>query len=572
MPEFNIIVEILVLSGAALVAFLVLRLYAARRKSEFEAHVERLEGLHKALLNAQARHVEHIERVVLGAHTQSSELLARAIDARIRGGIEAQGEQLSKLLRSGTEAFASQIVELLRSNADANRQSEEHFRKGIQDEIQAGLRVVKQQVEAIRRELADRRAVPAPIGLANTQPQHELPLNPSPQFFLGAAENPLVRITALASANDRAESGLPIPVTESIRHELGPTLGHAARALAGGAQAAQHHMRMVFSPEVAQGLRDGTLEIMKSRAVDNGIRAMAVDMNGTIRGQASLVQGLNPASVAMGALQIMAVITAQQYLTVINSQLEQIQGGIDNIRDWLSNEVRGRVLGNSDQLRHMAQALKHHEVSELDREVFAHELQTVDREMSQVLKQIEQERRRALAEFRHKSLQEKAFKADGIFGDSLSTVREKFVRELEPCRNTSELTILATRVRAMGIVLRGALGMNERHAVKLVNELCREHDAAVEEFRTWRQELEAEIDAMKSRYRFETTDQETRASLQNATKESFAAVDTDGSELRAVLLNISAAIQQQIAATTRPTEIEVTVDEEGRVIELLRAS
>ena len=53
--------------------------------------------------------------------------------------------------------------------------------------------------------------------------------------------------------------------------------------------------------------------------------------------------------------------------------------------------MRGQVQvrAAARQVTALAQALKHHDVSELDREVFAHELQTVDREMSQVLKQIE---------------------------------------------------------------------------------------------------------------------------------------------------------------------------------------
>ncbi|HAN90627.1 MAG TPA: hypothetical protein DCQ33_00920 [Nitrospira sp.] len=268
----------------------------------------------------------------------------------------------------------------------------------------------------------------------------------------------------------------------------------------------------------------------------------------------------------------MAVITAQQYLAVINRQLAQIQGGINSVRDWLTNEVRGRVRGNSDQLRRMAQALNRHEVSERDREVFAHELQTIDREMSQVLKQIEEERRRALGAFRHKAIAENAFKADGLLGDSLITVREKLVRELEPCRNTSELAILATRVRAMSVVLRGALGLNQHHAFDLAEELFLEHDAALEQFHEWRQALEAEIGALKSRYRTATTDREARASLLKAVEESFASVDTNGGELRGVLRSVAATLQQQIAATARPTELEVTIDEDGRIAELRHAS
>lgn len=548
---FTIAVEVLALLSTALVAFLLIRRYATQRRSEFDAQVQRLEQLHGALLSAQAH-----------SHDQ----LARSIDA--------QREHLNELLGSRSEALTSQVIELLQSHTDGHRRADEQFRRTIQAEIRTGLRCATQQAESVRREIAElaRRAAPVPVGLAATHAPPKMPLDSASQIVLGAEESPLVRITALASANDRATTSSLVPVTESTQRELGPALGHAARALAGVGQATQRHLKMVFSPEIAQGLQDGTLHMMKSRAAEGGIRAMAVDMAGTIRGQASLVKGLNPASVAMGALQIMAVITAQQYLAVINRQLEQIQGGINTIKDWLTNEVRGRLRGNSDQLRRMAQALNRHEVSERDREVFAHELQTIDREMSQVLKQIEEERRRSLTEFRHKAIEEKAFKADGLLGDSLNTVREKFVRELAPCRNTSELAILATRVRAMGILLRGALGLNQHHALDLAQELSREHYAALEEFQAWRQELAVEIGALKSRYRTEAADREARASVQNALKDSFAAVDTDGDEFRGVLLNISTALQRQIESTTRATEIEVTLDTEGRVVELRHAS
>jgi len=220
----------------------------------------------------------------------------------------------------------------------------------------------------------------------------------------------------------------------------------------------------------------------------------------------------------------------------------------------------------------MAQALNRHEVSERDREVFAHELQTIDREMSQVLKQIEEERRRALGAFRHKAIAENAFRADGLLGDSLTTVRDKLVLELEPCRNTSELAILATRVRSMSVVLRGALGLNQHHALDLAEELFLEHDAALEQFNEWRHALEVEIGALKSRYRTATTDREARASLHKAVEESFASVDTNGGELRGVLRSVAATLQQQIAATARPTELEVTIDENGHIAELRHAS
>jgi len=569
-----IAIAALVLSGSALVAFLLLRRYASQRSADVGAQIKGIERLHGEMLDGQARHHEHIERVVLSALAHFHDQLGRTIRDGLGVGLDAHLAQLDELLSSRTKELRAQVQDLLRTQADEQSQAAAGLRSTIKDELQTGIRGTTQQVDDLRREFTDllQRVAPASVELSTHMVQSDRSMHHASQLVFGAEESPLVRITALALANERAASSIHVPVTDSIRREVGPTLGHAARALLGGAQTAQRQLKMVFSPEIAQGLQDGTLHMMKSNAVDGGIRAMALDASGTIRGQASLVKGLNPASVAMGALQIMAVITAQQYLAVINRQLEQIQGGINSIRDWLTNEVRGRVRGNSDQLDRMAQALNRHEVSERDREVFAHELQTIDREMTQVLRQIEEERRRAFDAFRHRAVEENAFKADGLLGDSLTTVREKLVRELEPCRNTSELAILATRVRAMSVVLRGALGLNQHHALDLADELFRDHDAALEQFREWRQALEAEIGALKSRYRTATTDREARASLHKALEESFASVDTNGGELRGVLRSVAATLQQQIAATARPTELEVTIDADGRIAELRHAS
>lgn len=574
MQGFIIAIEALLLFASALVAFLLLRRYANQRSTDVDVQRKRLERLHSEMLDGQARHREHIERVVTGALAHSHDQLGRTISDRLGEGFDAQLTRLDELLSLRTKELAAQVQDLLRTQSDEHREAAEGIRSIIKVEIQNGLRGATQQVDVLRREFSDLAQHVAPPSGEFTRPRapSNLSMPHASHLVLGADESPLVRITALASVNERAVSSIPVPVTDSIRREAGPALGHAARALLGGAQAAQRHLKMVFSPDIAQGLQDGTLHLMKSNAVDGGIRAMALDASGTIRGQASLVKGLNPASVAMGALQIMAVITAQQYLAVINRQLAQIQGGINSVRDWLTNEVRGRVRGNSDQLRRMAQALNRHEVSERDREVFAHELQTIDREMSQVLKQIEEERRRALGAFRHKAIAENAFRADGLLGDSLTTVRDKLVLELEPCRNTSELAILATRVRSMSVVLRGALGLNQHHALDLAEELFLEHDAALEQFNEWRHALEVEIGALKSRYRTATTDREARASLHNAVEESFASVDTNGGELRGVLRSVAATLQQQIAATARPTELEVTIDENGHIAELRHAS
>ena len=310
MQEFIIAIEALVLFGSALVAFRLLRRYANQRSADVDVQLKLLERLHSELLDGQACHHEHLERAVLDALTQSHERTSRTISDRIGDGFDAQLSRLDELLSSRTKELAAQVQDLLRTQADEHRQAEEGIRSIIKEEILTGLRGATQQVDLLRGEFSDlaQRVAPPSVDLSRPRAPSNLSMPHTSHLVLGAEESPLVRITALASVNERAVSSIPVPVTDSIRREVGPTLGHAARALLGSAQAAQRHLKMVFSPEIAQGLQDGTLHMMKSSAVDGGIRTMALDASGTIRGQASLVKGLNPASVAMGALQILSLI------------------------------------------------------------------------------------------------------------------------------------------------------------------------------------------------------------------------------------------------------------------------
>lgn len=402
------------------------------------------------------------------------------------------------------------------------------------------------------------------IGVRVSHQHDERPLKIE-QLVLGEENTPLVRFVAIDAGTGRSPTGTPIPVTTSIQEQLGPSVDHALRVLAGGGEMAQRSLRMVFSPELAKGLKDGSLHLMKSKEISDGVRAIAVNDSGTIKGHASVVSELNPASVALGALQVLSVITAQQYLAAIQQQLAKIEGGITDIKNWLSDEVRGKIRGNSDALRRIAHALQRHEVSDSERTLFAHELQSIDREVTQLLKLIEEQRLRAVANFR-----EKTFKADGwwVLGDSLSEVQKKFELEFGPCRSLAEQTLLAASVRGMSIMLRGALGLNVGHALDLSLELFRENQSTLESFAEWRQELENSINRLKSRYRTEATDKEVRVSLREAVRESFDIVDRHGDELRGQILALSASLDQQLKASSKPTVLEVTLAKDGRIAEL----
>jgi hypothetical protein len=173
-------------------------------------------------------------------------------------------------------------------------------------------------------------------------------------LILGDVENPLVEITAI---NEPAHSE-PLAVSPAMRTALQPLLQRAPEMLRIGSEAVTKNYRVVFSPAVTRALKDGTLELLPSsdkllpvaRDLRNGKKF--VEIGRVVKGG-----GVKLATVATMSWQVLSIATAQHYLKDINARLAGIERGIDDIRNWLEQEKKGKLSTAVRYLRECSEAI-----------------------------------------------------------------------------------------------------------------------------------------------------------------------------------------------------------------------
>ncbi len=139
------------------------------------------------------------------------------------------------------------------------------------------------------------------------------------------------------------------------------------------------------------GLNSGKLELMQSQQYQGFVRGTIVDpKTGKIVGQGNFkpASGINPATTALIVWQIMAVITAQKFLSDINKKLEFIKAGVEQLISFQKNEWWGKIYGNIKSLMKMAKTLDN--INSTDAEKFAilNQLESIERENYQALDMI----------------------------------------------------------------------------------------------------------------------------------------------------------------------------------------
>jgi hypothetical protein len=98
-----------------------------------------------------------------------------------------------------------------------------------------------------------------------------------------------------------------------------------------------------FSPEVTQGLNKGIYHLQSS--VD-GVQAVARDAQGRIVEHGRLFQaGMSPVAGVAIAWQILAIITAQKFLSDINKRLANIESAINEIKGMIDLQEWSKIEG-----------------------------------------------------------------------------------------------------------------------------------------------------------------------------------------------------------------------------------
>lgn len=202
------------------------------------------------------------------------------------------------------------------------------------------------------------------------------------QLVLGDAEEPLATVESLDASVELRRS--PLPMNEQQLGWLQSIFKHAPR-LAKSVSRSTNTYVMKFSPEVAHGIRNGSLDIMRS--AQGGLRGIVVDARGTIVSQATLVpaSGVRMTAIVAGAFQVLAVVTAQYYLPQINRRLLQIERGVQDIQAHLTAQDKAVLVHSLKQLRSVQLSLEEGDLNEVDVTSQHVNLDAIDRDSGRIM-------------------------------------------------------------------------------------------------------------------------------------------------------------------------------------------
>ncbi len=382
------------------------------------------------------------------------------------------------------------------------------------------------------------------------------------RIVFGAADRPLLDIFDQQFLDQRKCEDLPLtPKIQAGLQNLLPRLPVMGTAVA---IAASQTYVLQFAPEVAKGLANGTLTMMRSGMVEGGIRASAVDANRTIVGNASLAgaSGINVAAASIVAWQLLAFVTAQRYLVDINSRLDAIEKEVCSLIELMENERLGKLLGNLRILQSRAKDLFEDDMSEAQALVYTTELRDIDRECTQIklalLRQFESETRT----FANQSFD------GGLF--SVEDAGVKARQGITSAENTVRQCLLATYIRVVVHQCLCAIPIG-RHSVN--REICRIHEEhgqfrdPIEEF--WSM-VEKRVPQLKSTLTRTSTDAKHRQQLKEHIKTSLEGLLGVWQDIDDLARRTKEALHIEMADDAPPLTLAATIDSGGTVTRLQR--
>jgi len=206
------------------------------------------------------------------------------------------------------------------------------------------------------------------------------------ELIIGNPVNPDITIkrfepNALVKTDD-------IPLNIGIKAGIGSLLQQAPNLISSSSNLVTNSFQLVFKPEVMQGLQNGTYNLMK--AVEGGIRPIATE-GGKVVGHARIIEttSINPATAALAVWQVLAIITAQKFLSDINKKLAQISDTVESLKDFLENERYGKLMGNLNYLRHLYNIMSGYNLKEREINIYAQKIEDIELECDQIMKSLQ---------------------------------------------------------------------------------------------------------------------------------------------------------------------------------------
>ena len=262
---------------------------------------------------------------------------------------------------------------------------------------------------------------------------------------------------------------VPINSTSEIKGfntNLTAALGPLMELLPKAGEMSSPAMRVVFSKEVMQGLKNGTLELTKDGAGDFLAVARKVDSKEFFQHGKLLKNGIKVATLATAALQVATLITAQAHLAEITATLKKLEDRLDDISFFQKEEKRSELRGAVQLLRQYSDAISRGDLNE-------HEIAA----LYQKLEDIEQ-LCLSIGELGRELLLHEKGKLGAIqikeFMDAYGTV-ERGVKWATSCKDAIELITMSQSCRVLGCFVKSAIPGDRN----LIRERISDADRAV---------------------------------------------------------------------------------------------
>jgi hypothetical protein len=344
-----------------------------------------------------------------------------------------------------------------------------------------------------------------------------------------------------------------VALSPRARAGLSSLFTQVPRAVVASSELTRSVYRLTFAPEIRGQLQDGTLAITQSLR-ERGIRALARDpATGNIAAHGTLVQ--DPAVIAAGVWNVLAIVTAQKFLADINDNLRTIQSAVDNLRQLEEEDKFSRLRGALDQLRKIATALQESSLDETDLRTYAATVPNLERECDQTADLIRTQLRKL----------EDDFQATDLGGVNLRKGVERGRAVLRHYEKWGTAHLLAIRVRAVAATLRAGLGMSHAHALELVEHLLKEREDFSEALRVFHEDARRQVPTLTSRVRSQKDIANHQHHLLLQMEATTRAVQGRSDELAALLIRTKQLFGEQIQTETVPLQLEVTLNAEGEI-------
>lgn len=151
-----------------------------------------------------------------------------------------------------------------------------------------------------------------------------------------------------AAICDRLPDDALYPITHP--NDLKKVSSLVAQACQGAINTHGRTVELVFKPEIQQGLKDGSLTMMKTTAGEtlaDAVHASGKNVN-KIAGKGRIVEAGRLKQLATGSFQLISLMVAQAHLADINKNLTDIKSSVDLLHKKLEAnqlaKIEGRIL------------------------------------------------------------------------------------------------------------------------------------------------------------------------------------------------------------------------------------